>query len=282
VRDDPTQPTQACARVSHASTRTRALTCPSGRREEVTFSGCGPLALSLSLCLSLQRKTHSNRKNAWTLYEARAGTVNTVLAHRRLAGGTAVGSGQVAQEVTFSGCGPLALSLSLCLSLQRKTHSNRKNGAKSPFRLDTVRSTCGNSEHGARSSTSGRRHSSRIWTSRRAASLAESLAAVGPKDRGQGIVTARDRVVRRSVEDSTHFAGAFAPLRTTWTCTTKASDRAQEPVLMAESLAAVGPKDRGQGIVTARDRVVRRTLRKVYDATTAFSPGHCTKHVREQ
>jgi hypothetical protein len=35
---------------------------------------------------------------AWTLYEARAGTVNTVLAHRRLAGGTAVGSGQVAQD----------------------------------------------------------------------------------------------------------------------------------------------------------------------------------------
>lgn len=155
------------------------------------------------------RRPRTSRKTRWTRERSRsrARVRDTCTSLRRLCGVVSHASRffdiRRREEVTFSGCGPLALSLSLCLSLQRKTHSNRKNGAKSLAQLVQILLLCRLPDVDERAPCSLFPHVlrtvSRRKGCRRAASLAESLAAVGPKDRGQGIVTARDRVVRRTL-----------------------------------------------------------------------------------
>ena len=83
------------------------------------------------------RRPRTSRKTRWTRERScsRARVRYTCTSLRRLCGVVSHASkffdSRRREEVTFSGCGPLALSLSHRLSLQRKTHSNRKNGAKS-------------------------------------------------------------------------------------------------------------------------------------------------------
>lgn len=172
------------------------------------------------------RCPRTSRKTRWTRERSRsrARVRDTCTTLRRLCGVVSHASkffdSRRREEVTFSGCSPLALSLSLCLSLQRKTHSNRKNGAKSLAQLVQILLLCrlpDLDERAPRSLLSNvlRWVSGRKGGCRRAARSTASLTLVRPEDRRQGIVTARDRVVRpalREVYDENGFLSAVAGL----------------------------------------------------------------------
>ena len=199
------------------------------------------------------RRPRTSRKTRWTRERSRsrARVRDTCTSLRRLCGVVSHASRffdiRRREEVTFSGCGPLALSLSLCLSLQRKTHSNRKNGAKSLAQLVQILLLCRLPDVDERAPCSLFPHVlrtvSRRKGCRRAASLAESLAAVGPKDRGQGIVTARDRVVRRAMGKDRVLERGRWP----WSCMSKWFSKVQRRLQNASSLQHRDAKSSARG-----------------------------------
>ena len=86
-------------------------------------------------------------------------------------------------------------------------------------------------------------------------------------------------VSRHGAEDAKWFEGAYAPLKTTWTCTMTAAagNLTEDPILIVHFFQCTPyqPCPRGDGDLPPIFRPDRTFSSQV---TTAFSPGHRVEH----